>query len=136
MVATGDLESRLAAFDGVAFALLFGSRAEGRARPDSDLDLGVFLSPASTPRERWATRLELQAALDDLGPTEVIPLNDAPSLLAHRALLGRLVMVRDRSAYVRFFVRTLACAEDERYYRELHRAARQRRIEEGRFGRP
>jgi hypothetical protein len=39
-------------------------------------------------------------------------------------------------SFVRFFVRTLAMAGDERYWREIHAAARARRLEEGRFGRP
>lgn len=118
------------------FAFLFGSRAEGRPRADSDWDLGVFLSEHLGARERFALRSRLLADLEDLGRMDVVVLNDAPPLLAHRALQGRRLFVKDPSAYVRFFTRVLAEAEDERFWRDLHRRARARRIEEGRFGRP
>jgi len=130
------LAERLSACPEVIFALLFGSRARGTARPDSDLDVGVFLSPDLTAEQRWGVRLRLQAGLENAGRVDVVVLNDAPSLLAHRALLGELLFARDRAAYVRFFVRSVARSEDERYYRELHEAARRRRLAEGRFGRP
>jgi hypothetical protein len=67
---------------------------------------------------------------------DLVVLNDAPPLLAHRALAGRDLFTRDRRAYVRFFVRTMGELEDERYFRRVHARERARRIEEGRFGRP
>jgi hypothetical protein len=88
------------------------------------------------PRERWGTRLRIAAALEGIGPVDLVVLNDSPALLAHRPLRGILVLDRDRRAYVRFFVETLARAEDERYRRRLHGEARRARLEEGRFGRP
>jgi len=130
------LAERLGRFDEVLFALLFGSHARGESRPDSDIDLAVFVSPALSPEERWKLRLRLHATLEDLGTLDVVVLNDAPALLAHRALQGRPVLVRDRVAYTRFFVRTVARSEDERHYRQIHQAARERRLAEGRFGRP
>ena len=130
------LADRLAGFPEVVFALTFGSRTRGTGRPDSDLDLGVFLSSHLTAEERWRVRLRLQAALEGPLRIDVVPLNDAPPLLAHRALQGDVVFVRDRTAYVRFFVSSIARSEDERYYREIHERARRRRLEEGRFGRP
>lgn len=136
MVSAADITRRLQSFDEVLFGLLFGSRADGTPRPDSDLDVAVYLEPSMTGRQRWATRLKLQAALGELGRADVVVLNDAPPLLAHQALLGKPLGIRDRQSYVRFFVRTLALAEDERHYRELHRAARLRRLREGHFGRP
>ena len=65
-----------------------------------------------------------------------IVLNDAPPLLAHRALSGRRLLVRDKTALVRFFVKTMSMAEDDRFYSQIHLQAQLRRIEEGRFGRP
>lgn len=136
MVSLATLARHLAPFKEVHFALLFGSRADGAPRPDSDLDIAVFLDPDLTADERWQARLNLQVALENLGGVDVVILNDVPPLLAHRALLGRPIEIRDKPAYVRFFVRSLAEAEDERHYRELHETARRRRLEEGRFGRP
>lgn len=119
-------------YEAVRFALLFGSRATGHPRPDSDWDVAVYLDDALPPQQRFRLRLDLAGALD----ADVSVLNDAPPLLAHRALMGRPLIIRDKSAYVRFFVRSVAFAEDERRYRAVHAGARRRRIEEGRFGRP
>jgi predicted nucleotidyltransferase len=130
------LEGAFAAEPAVVFALLYGSRARGGARLDSDWDLAVLLSDTCSATERLQIRLDLLAALEPLGQVDLVVLNDAPPLLGHRALCGELVFVRDRSTYARYFVRTLAAAGDERHFRELHRRARQRRLEEERFGRP
>ncbi len=117
------------------FAFLFGSRASGHARPDSDWDVAVYLREDLTPRERFDVRLRLLADLDGLGAVDVVVLNDAPPLLAHRALLGRRLLMRDETAFVRFFVRTMAMVEDMEYWAGIHLKARLRRLREGRFGR-
>jgi len=131
-----ELARRLEAVPEVLFALIFGSRAGRSARPDSDLDVAVFLDRALGPEERFRVRLKLAAELEDLAPPDVVILNDAPPLLAHRALEGRRLFIRDPRAWVRFFVRSMRDAEDERYWARLAGEARRRRIEEGRFGRP
>jgi predicted nucleotidyltransferase len=136
MDAIAALAERVRREDHTLFALLFGSRAAGSPRPGSDWDVAVYLSPGLTPRERLAVRLRLLADLEDLGSVDVVVLNDAPPLLAHRALQGRPLFKKDASAYVRFFVRTLAEAGDEAHWRDLHRTARAARLAEGSFGRP
>jgi len=120
----------------IEFALLFGSRAADAARPDSDWDVAIHCASDVSASARAALREDLVAALAPAVPVDVVVLNDAPPLLAHRALEGRTLLVRDRRSYVRFFVRTLAMAGDEAYYRDLHARARARRLAEGRFGRP
>ena len=131
-----ELTRRLEAVPEISFALLFGSRATGKARADSDWDVAVHLSSTLSAAERFRLRARLAGELGDLGNVDVVILNDSPPLLAHRALQGRLLFAADRPAYVRFFVATIAASEDERYYRTLHEQARRQRIEEGRFGRP
>lgn len=126
----------LEAVGDVVFAYLFGSRAGGRPRPDSDWDVGVYLKDGLTAQERFKIRLRLLADLDELGRVDVVVLNDAPPLLAHRVLQGQCLLVREPTALVRFSVRIAALAEDERYWSEIHLKARLRRLEEGRFGRP
>jgi predicted nucleotidyltransferase len=69
-----ELQAALAqwsAREGLDLCVLFGSRASGRARPDSDHDLA--LSPAPTPLRRVAW----QVALEDLvgGAVSVIALS-------------------------------------------------------------
>jgi len=131
-----DLSRRLAAAEEVAFAYLYGSRARGEGRSDSDWDVAVYLRQGLSADQRFAVRLRLLAELDDLGRVDLLILNDAPPLLAHRAIMGRRLVVRDEVALVRFSVRTVAMSEDGRYWRDLHRRARSRRLEEGTFGRP
>ncbi len=121
---------------GVLFATLFGSRAAGHARADSDWDVAIYLDEGVGAREREALRARLIAALEPTIAVDVVVLNDAPALLARRALDGDPIVVSDRRAWVRFFVRTLAAAGDEAYWRRLHADARERRLAEGRFGRP
>ncbi len=130
-----ELKRRLAVVDGISFAYLYGSRARGEERPDSDWDVAVYLREDLSADERFDLRLQLLAELDDLG-VDLLILNDAPPLLAHRAIMGERLLVRDDVARVRFSVRTVAMSEDGRYWRELHRRARLERLEEGAFGRP
>jgi predicted nucleotidyltransferase len=133
------LAQRVGADPAVLFAFVFGSRARraaGTVRADSDWDVGVFLREDLDASGRFDVRLRLLATLAPELDVDLVVLNDAPALLAHRALQGEPLLIRDRSAYVRFFVRTLARAGDERYWRDLHRRERTRRLEEHRFGRP
>ena len=90
--------------------------AQGRARTDSDIDVGVLLGrrlpDARALRYRLKLAGELGAALhrDDV---QLVILNDAPPLLAQRALSrGVLVFQRSRAARVRFHVATAQRYED------------------------
>jgi predicted nucleotidyltransferase len=130
------LKDRLAEAPELRFALLFGSRVTGGARPDSDWDLAVYLADELTPEERAATRDRLVVAIEPRDRVDLVILNDAPPLLAHRALCGEKLFSRDEVAFVRFAVRILAAAGDEAYWRELHARERRMRLEQGRFGRP
>ena len=115
----------------IVFATLFGSRADDRARSDSDWDVGVYLDTALDARERSRIRLRLVAALEPAIRIDVVILNEAPALLARRALDGERLFIRDRRAFVRFVVRTLAAAGDEAYWRDLHARERARRLAGG-----
>lgn len=70
------LIERLAADPRVVRVRLFGSRARGRSRPDSDIDVAVDLAvPRSRPTERWL----LEAAADTGAvpgepPLQVVPI--------------------------------------------------------------
>ncbi len=119
----------------VRFALLFGSRARGRERPDSDWDVAAYLDEGTTPKERFAARVRLAAALEAVGEVDVVVLNDADPLLGQRALSGEVLFVRDRGAYVRYFVRTMGLAEDRRHFDRIIADGRRARLEGGTFGR-
>ncbi len=130
-----ELEARLRARPEVRFALLFGSRASGTARADSDWDVAVYLDEELDARARFQARLGLSAALEDLGAVDLVVLNDADALLGQRALMGERLCVKDQRDYVRYFVRTMALAEDQRYFDGILARAREQRLAEGRFGR-
>jgi hypothetical protein len=117
-------------------AYVFGSVAAGRARADSDIDVAVLVDETIRPSRMLKYRLRLMA---DLGAAlqrrdvEVVVLNEAPPLLAHRVLSGgTLVFERSRAVRVRFQVRTAARYLDlipmfETHIRYSKRRARERR---------
>lgn len=68
----------------VRFARLFGSRADARARPDSDVDLAIFLAPESTGTRREPALRRLEEVLYERFPGlifHVVDLATAPPLL-------------------------------------------------------
>ena len=129
------IEQRLAGIEEILFVYLFGSRAGASARPDSDWDLGIYLAETLSARERFDLRRRLACELEELGQVDLVVLNEAPPLLAHRALTGRRLLVRDKPALVRFFVKTMGLSEDDRHWGKIHQVARRERLEKGRFGR-
>jgi predicted nucleotidyltransferase len=90
---------------GAAFALVFGSRARGDARSDSDLDVGTWF-PADPPH---AWDIELPAGVD------LVILNSAPLELAGRiALEGTVLFDDDPPARVHWVAVTRKIWLDER----------------------
>ena len=83
------LASALEARDEVLEAYLFGSRARGRARPRSDVDVAVYIDEGRARDGVWGYRAQLATELmgalrtDDV---DVVVLNRAPILLYHRVL--------------------------------------------------
>lgn len=70
-------------------AYLFGSHARGQARPDSDIDVAVYIDEERAEEGDWGYRAKLATALmaalraDDV---DIVVLNRAPVLLYHRVL--------------------------------------------------
>lgn len=78
----------------VLFAYLYGSKATGRDRPDSDTDVAVYVDPSSDFDSLWDA-LRVAGALETtakLATVEVTVLNDAPLALAGRVLRDRIVI--------------------------------------------
>ncbi len=81
----------------VVAAWLFGSRARGDERPDSDVDLALLFREPPEPRLGYEAH-ELEGRIEDaLGlPAQVVIANDAPPDLVHRVLRdGTLLVDRD-----------------------------------------
>ena len=80
-------------------AYLFGSRARGRPRRNSDVDVAVLLAEAADTTATWGERAELTTLLmSALGTNavDVVILNRAPPLLYHRVLRdGVRLLARD-----------------------------------------
>lgn len=117
-------------------AYVFGSVATGRARRDSDVDVAVLLTRPLKAERALTYRLKL---MNDLGSAlgrsdvDLVMLNDAPPLLAHRVLSkGRLVFERSRSVRVRFQVRTASRYFDLLPMFETHIRYLKKRVRAGR----
>jgi predicted nucleotidyltransferase len=115
----------LAPLDEVQAALLFGSRATGRARPESDIDVAVLLRQESpeggTSLQQLLGALSQELAADRL---DVVILNTAPPALAFQVLkYGAVAFERDVRHLHRFRVRTYGAHADyepvERFFREV-----------------
>ena len=91
------LAAACASFDEVQLAVLFGSAARGAIRADSDLDVGVILSP-DTPE----ARLRVEAALSRLcdRPLDLVFINDAPPQLRFEIAKGTPLFEREPGAWV------------------------------------
>lgn len=100
----------LATQDDIVAAYLFGSLAEGRATPRSDIDIAVLLN--RIPDDEMGDlgrRLRLMGEFRRFADREVdvVILNTAPPLLRYQVLRhGRRLFERDRRARVEFEVRT------------------------------
>lgn len=88
-------------FPAIVSVYLFGSRAEGRAHRESDIDLGLLMHRDILPtrKQRFEASLrigaELTAAFSD-DRVDLVVLNDAPPLLGRRIVTeGRRLVCRD-----------------------------------------
>ena len=109
----------------VSMAILFGSLAAGRGRPDSDLDLAVSATAPLTVDARIELIDELAAALGR--PIDLIDLNQAHGPLLRQVLTtGRLMLCRNRTEYAEL-LRRLAYEEADvmPYYRRILATRRQ-----------
>ena len=127
----------LAAQPDVVVAYLFGSLAQGRATPRSDVDIAILLADASDILAVADRRLQLIGAVEPFvrGDVEVVILNSASSVLQHEVLHKRhVIFERSRMARVDFEVRAGKIYADEQPHREFFTEAIFKELREGRFG--
>lgn len=98
----------------VRLAFLFGSRARGRARRDSDVDVAVYWEAKPSRRQRERLLEALENALG--AEVELIDLNDCPPTLAQEALQGIPIVNRDERFYVEYMLEVSREAEDWQEY--------------------
>jgi predicted nucleotidyltransferase len=134
-----DLDAEIAraaeAVPGIAVLVVFGSRARGTPRADSDLDVGVL--PASgfpAPRRRYL-QADVAVALSHLAPAgrvDVVLMDEATDVLRQRIMeSGRVVLCRDPRAWRDLRVRTMREYGDREWERRLYQDAQRRRLEKG-----
>ncbi len=89
----------------VLAVILFGSAAQQRIHPESDIDVAVLFR-FEIPRER---RKELLYAIYEqvpyyfIEPVDLVNLNDADLILCHQALTrGEIILCRDETAFKMF----------------------------------
>ncbi len=127
--------SALERFPKLTFAVLFGSAAAGRLRPDSDVDVAVYGASSGRleiEQEREIDReTEIQIALERATQrnVELLVLNRAPATVCAAALTtGRTVLMRDRAFYTRYLLAVTSVATDflqtEREYRAIRGRSR------------
>lgn len=119
----------MASQPGVVSAYLFGSRATGKARPDSDIDLAVDWDPALDAVGKAAAECELRTALaKELGApgerADLVDLRCVGVTLGFRVIRdGKLLMSRNPKARVDLEARIARRYDDEAPYRRLFRRA-------------
>lgn len=89
----------------------FGSFAEGRLKPLSDLDFAILLSESLDRKERFSRHLDLIGIFNsELQTDEVdlVVLNDAPIRFAHNIIgTGKLLFCRDHNQLADFTEKTI-----------------------------
>jgi predicted nucleotidyltransferase len=84
----------------------FGSLAEGRLTPLSDLDFAVLISSRLSKRERFEKHIELIGVFNSVLRTDeidLVVLNDAPLKFSHQILkTGKLLHISNRFELIDF----------------------------------
>jgi uncharacterized protein len=106
--------ARLLSQAGVEVAILFGSAASGRLRPDSDIDIGIL--PGPDRAVDFASELTLATELEQALGREVdlVRLDEASTLLRFEASQGRCLLEARPGAFADFVARALLEHEDLR----------------------
>jgi uncharacterized protein len=106
----------------VRLAFLFGSRACGRSRPESDFDIAVLVDEKTAGEDRGRVIRRLASRLGREVSSELIDLvvlNDAPALLRHRVLRdGVALFQRAPEDRVRFAAKAIRDCQDGFFRRE------------------
>ncbi len=122
---------------GLVALYLFGSVAQGRTTRLSDVDIAVLL-PHEDVENLFEKRFRLVVDLMELleeSDVDLVVLNEAPPLLAHRILTeGELLYSRDEGERARFEARKVLEYLDFKPVLELQHAYMRRRLKEGKFG--
>ena len=114
----------------VLAAILFGSAAAGRMRPESDLDLALLFAHEHVPDVFMA--LDMRVILEQHAKRDVdlIVLNDASPIIAFQAVkYGQVISCCDQRAYQSYVVRLITeYADFKQIRRPIEEAVFKRRL--------
>ena len=105
----------------VEVVYLFGSQADGTARPDSDYDFGVLFDDKLSSGERFDLKLDLMDFFGGVthagNKVDVVDLNSAPIRFQYEAIKCRRdIFVRSRRVRDNFEYGTLVRYGDEMFF--------------------
>jgi predicted nucleotidyltransferase len=119
MIKPEDLQKAVDILDrrfGLDSLWLFGSEAQGTARPDSDVDLAALFKGRPTPVEVFEVQAELAEILGR--DVDLVNLDRVSPILGRQVLRqGRLMMDRNPNRRYAFFSRTISMYEDVKIQR-------------------
>jgi predicted nucleotidyltransferase len=108
----------------VIFAYLFGSQAKRKVGKLSDIDIAVFLDEKISPQKYFNIKLKLIGEFMDFFKTndiDVVVLNEAPPLLAHRILKeGKIIFCLNKKKQIEYEVRAIMKYLDWKPYLEKY----------------
>lgn len=112
---------------GVRLLVMFGSRARGTARPDSDLDVGVLLG-TETPGLMDRSRGEIEDSIESNADVDLVFLGEAdPLLMFEVATTGRPLFEDAPGAFEEFRVLAVKRYYDTAWIRTIEADALRRR---------
>lgn len=119
---------------GLIALYLFGSRARGKARNDSDYDLAALLENPETSLDPLVRALARDWNVDPLA-LDIRILNDAAPAFQYQVIRDRGLLYESdtngRAQYETFLLKEYL---DDDYFRDFYRSAWRQRLKEGRFG--
>ncbi len=117
----------------VLFAYLFGSSAKGKPRPDSDIDIAVYLSDPDHLKKdplypsRLAIKIEKELAAK--AAVDIRVLNDSTLRFKHQVLkYGKLIHSKDEKRRVSFEATSISRYLDFKPFLEVYNRARKERL--------
>ena len=103
-------------FPDIPFALIFGSSANGVVKVGSDIDIAIWYN-GSDPFIKVKV-LEILEPVSNNIPVDIVNMYYANPLLAHEALTGNILFVREgqKLNYASFYSKVAAEYEDKIYW--------------------
>ncbi len=104
--------------DSITFAYVFGSHAKGTERPNSDVDIAIYLKKPMDAYECLDLKMQLTEALNL--EVDLVVLNHATPLVKHQIHKNHLLLFgRDRGVETRYKIKTLFEYDDMKKYLDL-----------------